>query len=211
MKTDRRFWVMVALLLLAKVGLHAVSDSERIPPLKPLSGFPDVVGRWHGRESPLDPSVIRAAAVDDYLNRDYQADDQSSVSLYVGYYKSQRTGETIHSPKNCLPGEGWETVSSELSELELSGGRRAPVNMYVVQNGTDRELVLYWYESHGRIIASEVWAKMYLITDAIWRHRTDAALVRIITPIGNDPRESRNRAENFAQQVLGPLHEFIPQ
>jgi len=132
------------------------------------------------------------------------------LGIYVGYYKSQRAGIVIHSPKNCLPGAGWQPVTSGYTDLVQPDGKRAKVNMYEVRKGLDRQIVLYWYQSHGRVIASEYWAKIYMVLDAIRIHRTDAALVRVVTPFNENRAEARQRAATFAERILEPLESLVP-
>jgi EpsI family protein len=210
MKANLRFWTMVLALTGATVGLHALSHGEPVVLSSPLSNFPLELGSWHGRELPLDRETLKVVAVDDYLNRVYQAPAGGAVGLYVGYYQSQQTGDVIHSPKNCLPGSGWQPVTAGRLSIFLPNGALAPVNLYVIEKGLDRQLVLYWYQSHGRIIASEYWAKFYMVRDAVRMNRTDSALVRIVTPLKPDRQGAQERATAFAQQMLTPLQSFIP-
>jgi EpsI family protein len=211
MKPNLRYWMMVVFLVVATLALRLVSHGEPVPPSSPLATFPFDVGAWNGRDIPLDREILKVAAVDDYLNRVYESAAAPPIGLYVGYYKSQQTGDAIHSPKNCLPGSGWEPVSAGRSPITLPDGRHALVNSYLIEKGLDRELVLYWYQSHGRIIASEYWAKIYMVRDALKLKRTDSALVRVITPVGHDsPQVAQLRAVAFAEQALVPLDGLIP-
>jgi EpsI family protein len=210
MKANLRFWAMVLALAGATVGLHALSHGTPVLLSTPLNTFPLELGSWHGHDVTLDSEVLKVAAVDDYLNRVYQASDGGIIGLYVGYYKSQQTGDAIHSPKNCLPGSGWQPVTAGHLNIPLPDGTLAPVNLYVIEKGLDRQLVLYWYQSHGRIIASEYSAKFYMVRDALRMNRTDSALVRIVTPFKKDRQEAQQSAVAFAEQLLTPLQSFIP-
>jgi len=210
-KANLRFWAMVLALAGATVGLHALSHGTPALLSSPLNSFPLELGSWHGREVPIDRDILKVAAVDDYLNRVYQSPAGGAVGVYVGYYKSQQTGDAIHSPKNCLPGSGWQPVTAGRLRISLPNGTLAPVNLYVIEKGLDRQVVLYWYQSHGRIIASEYWAKFYMVRDAIRMNRTDAALVRIVTPFKQDRQAAQERATTFAQQMLTPLQSLIPK
>ena len=136
---------------------------------------------------------------------------EPAVDLFIAYFPSQRTGNTMHSPKNCLPGSGWDPVSSDRVEIPYRGGR-ASVNRYIIARGAERQLVLYWYQAHDRIIASEYTAKICLVVDAIRMSRTDGALVRIVTPIppGEGLTKAQLRAESFAQQLVPSLETYIP-
>lgn len=202
---------MVAMLVAATIGLQLLSHGEEVSLAKPLAMLPLELGPWKGRDFPVEERIITAVAVDDHLNRVYWDADGRAIALYVGYYKSQRTGQTIHSPKNCLPGAGWQPVSA--SQLNLAGpdGGQVAVNLYVIEKGLERQLVLYWYQSHGRIIASEYWGKIYMVLDAIRLNRTDSALVRIVTADDQNDGESRQRAAVFAELVLAQLGSLIPR
>ncbi len=205
-----RFWIIAAVLVTATVGLHALRHGSSVPLRDKLEVLPLKVGAWEGRDLPLSERIIAAAGVDEYLNRVYVADDQV-LELYIGYYKNQRTGDTIHSPKNCLPGGGWLPLSSTYTDVRAADGHSFPVNLYVIGKDSSRQMVLYWYQSHGRIIASEYWAKIYMVSDALRYNRTDGALVRIITPLNGDERLARERAVQFAEQLLPQLDKTIPR
>ncbi|HEY1731664.1 MAG TPA: EpsI family protein, partial [Terriglobales bacterium] len=123
-----------------------------------------------------------------------------------------RTGATIHSPKNCLPGAGWNPAESSIYMLPLNDGRKVPINLYLIRKGLESEVVLYWYQAHGRIIASEYWGKFYLVYDALRLNRTDAALVRITVPVQHgDEASAQERALSFAKQITGDLDQIIPR
>ena len=192
-----------------------LSHGEATPPAKSLAEFPVQVGQYSKIiEWPLDKETLDILKVTDYLDRGYWTPgmNRDLMSLYVGYFRSQRTGATIHSPKNCLPGAGWSPVQSSIYEMQLDDGRKVPVNLYVLRKGLDQQLVLYWYQSHGRIVASEYWGKFYLIYDALRLNRTDAALVRITIPIDNgDEASARQRAIAFAKLVVPDVDQIIPR
>jgi EpsI family protein len=130
--------------------------------------------------------------------------------LYVGYYQSQRTGETIHSPKNCLPGSGWEPVRAGHLTIAMAAAPAIVVNEYLVEKGPAQYLVLYWYQAHGRVIASEYSGKVWLVFDGITRNRTDAALIRVLTPTRDGEDQARTRAVQFVQALYPRLNTFIP-
>jgi len=130
----------------------------------------------------------------------------------MGYYGSQRQGDTIHSPLNCLPGAGWTPVSQgQLAIANADGaGRDIIVNRYIVQKGLERQLVLYWYQSHGRVVASEYWSRAFLINDAIRLNRTDGSLVRVIAPIAVDADDSGAAAQDLAEEFVRVLFPQLP-
>jgi EpsI family protein len=213
MKAGIRYWAMIALFLGATAGTAYLSHGEATPPAKALSEFPSQVDGFQAAvDWPLDQKTIDLLGVTDYLNRGYVSLTQGPVGLYIGYFRSQRTGASIHSPKNCLPGAGWTPLQASVYELPLADGRKVPVNLYIVRKDLDEELVMYWYQAHGRIVASEYWGKFYLIFDAMRLNRTDAALVRITAPIQRgDEAQARARAIAFAQQITGDVDQIIPK
>ena len=177
--------------------------------------FPMTLQAWRATvDPPLDAEVLRVLGVDDYVSRVYYKPDRSAVGLYMGFYGSQRQGDTIHSPLNCLPGAGWQPIQDgRLTIANVDGaGRNITVNRYVVQKGLDRQLVLYWYQSQGEVVASEYWSKLSLIRNAIRTNRTDGALVRVIAPIpvGADDLGAEHLAEEFVRVLFPSLSSYLP-
>ena len=215
MKAGARYWLMVAVLLGATMGMAYLSHGEATPPAKPLSEFPVEVGPYTKViDWKLDKETLDILKVTDYLDRGYWTPgmNRDMLGLFIGYFRSQRTGASIHSPKNCLPGAGWNPVQASIYQLPLNDGRKVPINLYILRKALDEELVLYWYQSHGRIIASEYWGKFYLVYDALRLNRTDAALVRITIPVDNgDEAASKQRALTFAKQVASDVDQIIPR
>jgi EpsI family protein len=198
-----------ALVLQSELGApHVVTSAET------LVNFPRSLGRWNGENVALEPDVITAAAVDDYLNRSYRASD-STLGLYIGYYQSQRQGEALHSPLYCLPGAGWQPQSNRRLDLQLQGVRPQSVNQLVVERGLDRLLVLYWYQTFARVTASEYWRKLFLMHDAFVSGRTDVALVRIVTSMESRDPNTESRAVDlvrpFAELVLPEVQQRLFQ
>lgn len=206
-----RLWTVVVVLLGGTACLHAMSHGEPILPRQSLEKLPYIVGDWKGSETPLDSETLKVVAVTDYANRRYFSPNEMPVDLYIGYYASQRTGDTIHSPKNCLPGSGWDPIQSGYTTIPVAGGQKIKVNQYVIALGLDKQLVFYWYQGRGRVIASEYWGKFWMIDDAIMRNRTDGALVRVITQInGDDLSQAHDRLQKFTQILYPMLSKFIP-
>jgi exosortase D (VPLPA-CTERM-specific) len=216
---------VIALLLVSRVAIADVSRTEPVLPRQPFATFPVRLGDWQGeRTSRFDQQVLTILGVDEYINRIYQAPGGRMVGLYVGYYSSQRQGDTIHSPLNCLPGAGWEPVTKRRLPLAVAEGRngsgstssrRAPVvNRLLIRKGADRQVVLYWYQGHGRVTASEYWGKIYAVLDAIRLNRTDGALVRIVSPViaaGADGEQQADEAAfGFARELFPVLETYLP-
>jgi EpsI family protein len=206
-----RLRITTIILLAASLLLHSVSHGEPIVARQPLRELPYQLASWHGEERPLQRQVIDVVSASDLINRLYLNHEGQPVLLYVGYYESQRTGSTIHSPKNCLPGAGWEPIHTGLATISLQGGRQIVVNETLIQRGQDKQLVFYWYQGRGRVIADEYTGKFWMVADAISRNRTDGALIRVITPVGDEASEAQGRLTNFAQVLVPYLDEFIPK
>ena len=209
-----RISILSACLLLGAAYVAMASKTESVPPRESLSGFPHVVAEWRGRPAPdFDAEILEVLGVDEYVNRVYSTDDGSAVGLYIGYYESQRQGDTIHSPMNCLPGSGWEPVSRTYMDIPVQTGttrHTINVNRYLIRKGLDEQVVLYWYQSHGRAIANEYRSKILMVYDAVRLNRTDAALVRIVSPKIRNERDSELRAIDFVRAIYPLLDKYIP-
>ena len=206
--------VLTVLLLAQLAGLFAVSRREMVPLARPLAEFPRQVGVWTmAEEGVVEREVMDVLRADDVLTRTYYDPAQGrAANLFVAYFKSQRTGQAPHSPKNCLPGSGWMPSKSDLRAITIPG-RAEPieVNRYIVSRGDDKSLVLYWYQTRDRVVASEYRAKFHLIADAIRSNRTDTALVRVVVPvIGDDPEAATAAAERFVQAFFTTLRQLLP-
>ena len=208
-----RCCLLTAILLSGTALRGALEWPEEVNTAEPLARFPATLEAWRGVESPLDAEVVKVAEVDDYLNRTYQAPDGSQLGLYVGYYQRQRQGESIHSPLYCLPGAGWQPVSEIPVPLSDSKSGSRTAKQLVVQRGTDRLLVLYWYQTLQRVTASEYWRKLFLMADALTTGRTDVALVRVIAPIDFRNASSESTAVSlvrpFAERVLPEVQQRL--
>ena len=205
-----RLWITAGVLLESSALLHAVSHAEASVPRRPLGELPYSLGTWKGQERSMEERIVQAVGVSDYVNRVYSDAGDAGVQLYIGYYASQRTGDTIHSPKNCLPGAGWDPIHSGYVRLSVPGGSKIVVNEYVVQQDLDKRLVFYWYHGRGRVIASEYYGKFWMVADAISRNRTDGALVRLITPMNDGAANAHARLVSFAQVLFPQLDDLIP-
>jgi EpsI family protein len=204
--------VVLTAVFVAAIAARASLDSPRdVTTAESLGQFPRVVGAWRGEDVPLDPEVIKVAAVSDHLNRQYSSSTRS-LGLYIGYYQSQRQGESLHSPLFCLPGSGWQPIKTERTDLRMGDGART-INALVVEHGLTRLLVLYWYQTFGRVTASEYWRKLFLMRDAVVAGRTDVALVRITT--GIEARDLTGEAQSltavkpFAALVLPEIQQRL--
>jgi len=214
-----RLWCVVLLMFSTALVLHVRGDVDKVVPSHPLNEFPQTVGTRTAIEIPLDAETLAILGKGDFLNRVYTGHpttlglaDPAQVGLYIGYFATQRTGQSIHSPQNCLPGAGWTFLSSGVTELTDSTGNKYSVGDYLITNGTVTEEALYWYQLHGRTISNDYKAKIYTLVDSIRLGRSDEALVRIITPVNpHENREAaRSRAIGFAEQITPLLPTYIP-
>jgi exosortase D (VPLPA-CTERM-specific) len=193
------------------IYLAGFSRTERVPLRESLGRLSMQFDRWRGKPTvKLDDRIVAKLGVDEYVNRVYYNLDRRWIHLYVAYYQSQRQGSTIHSPKNCLPGAGWQPVESGRIVIPIEGREPLEVNRYIVQKGMEKHLVLYWYQSHGRVVASEYWAKFYLVIDAIRMNRTDGALVRVISPIRESQHKAEQQAIEFTKALFPLLNRHLP-
>lgn len=205
-----RALILVAVIAAAGAYSAGASGGEASVSRLPLASLPTTIDRWQGLEAPpFADDIVAQLGVDEYVNRQYVHDTKPPVALYVGYYASQRQGDTIHSPQNCLPGTGWQPISSERGTID-AGGATLRVNRYLIQKGLDRQAVIYWYQGRGRVVANEYANKLWLMVDAARLRRTDGALVRLITPVADTPASAFDQLSAFATSLYPRLGAHLP-
>jgi EpsI family protein len=215
MRSYARVFAALVLLVTTALFLPARNRREVFPPRLALASFPMQLGGWTGTDVEIPKDVLDVLGPGDFLLRVYRSSDEQLPlnDIFIAYFPSQRAGDTIHSPKNCLPGAGWSPIDS--GQIPLSVDGRAPfvVNRYVIAKGGERQLVLYWYLAHNRPVASEYWARIYLVTDSIRMNRSDGALVRLTTHMlpGESIDSAMHRLLPFAGEVVPLLNQYIPQ
>lgn len=209
------FMVASALLVLFIVtSITLPRPAEMYPPRTEFADFPMQVGDWHGRRQSLEGIYSDALQLDDYLLADYVNSAGEGLNLYIPYYQSQRKGEAVHSPRSCLPGGGWQM--RDFGQRTLTGvtlaGRPLRVNRALIELGNQRELVYYWFQQRGRIIDNEFVVKWYLFWDALTRHRTDGAMIRVITPIpaAGSEQDADRQITEFVGKIAPRLRPYIP-
>jgi len=204
-------WVLVA----QAAGYYLMPNTERAFSTRPLREFPGQIGTWRMiQEFPMEPEVQAVLKSDDSMNRIYAAPGKSgALNLFVAFFKSQTTGVAPHSPKNCMPGSGWAPVSSGMIDVPLSDGEPIEVNRYLVSRGDSRTLVLYWYQTPMRIVASEFAAKFWLVADSMRYRRSDTSLVRVSIPLGENvtSEQAEREAVEFVQSLLPELNRHLPR
>jgi EpsI family protein len=215
MRPHLRFVLAAALLATTATFLQYRRRNEIIAPRRPVASFPARLGDWTGADVPIPEDALAVLGPGDFLLRLYEnaALIEPNVDLFLAYFPSQRAGDTIHSPKHCLPGAGWSPVESSRVTLTLPGRTPFLANRYVIAKGSERQLVLYWYLAHDRVVASEYWAKFYLVTDAIRMNRSDGSLVRFTTVIsgGETADAAQQRLLAFAANVVPLLNDYVPR
>jgi EpsI family protein len=206
-----------ALLLLQVFAFYALaSRPETTPPVGPLALFPAAIGQWYGaRDYPIEPETLEVLRADDTLDRLYlDTASRRGVILFIAFFKTQRYGQSPHSPKNCLPGSGWEPVAGMSSRPALEApGEAQPIviNKYVTEHGDEQSVTLYWYQSHGRVIASEFAAKFWSIADSVRYHRSDTAIVKVTIGVDNGDIETATKTGyDFIHAMFPALLRQLP-
>ncbi len=201
---------IAVILLITFFLLGIVGQSEKVMPNKDFSSFPLKIDGWIGEKSKLDEKVYNILGVEDYILANYRSPGNDIVNLYVGYYQSQKEGDIIHSPKNCMPGAGWNITETAIETIQFPNNIDTPVLKLVLMKGSQKQLVLYWFQSRGRIIASEYAQKLWLVYDSIVKNRTDGSFVRLIAPVSKDEETTLTTLKNFAEKIYPHLNTYIP-
>jgi len=207
-----RLGISVALLLVAFVALHFRSTSEGVPLRKSFDRFPDSIGTWTGRDDTvMDAGTLGMLRMSDYLFRRYVDPTGRSAWLYIGYWQSQRRGADIHSPKNCLPGGGWEPVETARISIPVPGAAPITVNRYLIQKDRQMQVVIYWFQAQGTVVAGELDAKIAMVRSAVFRNRTDGALVRISSGVHGTIPETTEALVGYIQALYPVLRDYLPE
>ena len=179
-----RHFLPALILLLGCAGMLRTKAQRTVPSLAPMKSISPSYGDFTVVDQVLSKDEIEVAGMTDYAARAYVRDSAAAFTTFVSYYDRQSQGHTIHSPRNCLPGAGWEVFSPGTRLIERAGGH-AEVNRYVLKNGPQTALVLYWYQGRDRVVASEYAVKWNLLRDAALLGHTEEALVRVVVPVQN--------------------------
>jgi exosortase D (VPLPA-CTERM-specific) len=209
----RTFVAAFAILLaFVAVAMLLPRPAEIVPVRASFVEFPMRLGEWTGRRGALEGIYLDQLKLDDYLLADYESAD-GTANLYMAYYNSQRKGEAVHSPRSCLPGGGWQLREFDQRTLPVRiDGEPLRVNRTLIELGNQRLLVYYWFQQRGRIVTNEFAVKWYLFWDAVTRHRTDGALVRLTTPLplGSAEAAADQRLTELASLIGPDLPRFVP-
>ena len=203
----RRVALILALVAMAGIARWRMKPADVRPPVS-LVQLPFDLGSWHGRDAgAYAPDVVAVLGVDEYVNRGYATDDGQRANLYVGYYRSQEQGASIHSPLNCLPGAGWEP--ERVARVALG---RGAARQLIVRNGARRFVVVYWYQTPTRLEGDEYRSRMYTVIDTLRYGRNDAALVRVMSAVGSargDEARATADAMSLAQAIAPQVQRLL--
>ena len=206
-----RFGLVVVPMLATAIGLQVHSNGDA----RHVGYLPTQIGDWTGSDMPISQEELDILGPGEYLMRSYEdaSQPEPAITLFIPFFPTQKAGDTIHSPDHCLLGAGWFPDSRERIQLTRPDGSSMPVNRYVVSRTGERQLVLYWFQAHGRVVASEWSAKYYLISDSIRMNRSDGGMVRLMTPMldGESPDAAQARMMKLGSQFLPLLESYIPR
>ncbi len=209
--TPKRTIIIIGIMLITAALTAFASHSEMIAPNKPFSEFPLELDQWKGQKGELDQKVYNILGVEDYILANYRKVSGEMVNFYVGFYQSQKEGDIIHSPKNCMPGAGWNITDTSIETVPMEDtGTSIKVIKLLLQKGAEKQVVLYWFQSRGRIISSEYMEKIWLVVDSVIKNRTDGSFVRLISPVTVDEETTVQLLKEFVNKVFPALNEHIP-
>jgi exosortase D (VPLPA-CTERM-specific) len=208
------FAVTVALLGGTLALAQGVGFRERVPIRKSFADFPLRVAGWSGERKDMASEYARALEFSDYVIVDYRDRDGREVNFYTAYYETQRKGGSIHSPATCLPGSGWEFTDSGIATIPPDGASEKPMRVMraFMRKGGVSQLIYYWFPQRGRVVTGTYELKLFTFWDALTRHRTDGALVRVITPLypNENTGDAENRLRSFARSISPVLEGYLP-
>ncbi len=209
-----RVLTIIALFAVTWYVLKMTAEVTPVPIKKALALFPHQVGNYHLSKSfQSSADVVEMLGVDDYLQYNYIDEANTRINLYVGYYKAVGVSGSYHSPKNCLPGGGWgiDGVKDVVLQVGSKGERQVTVSQMLIRNGAEYQVVTYWYQNRGRIVASEYWEKVYLVLDAILMQRRDGTFVRIMSVVPDKQIGATEvKLKRFAEQTMILLEDHLP-
>ena len=205
---------IIVLLIVAALFINWFEQrGEASVERKSLREIPAKLGDWTQKGSDIRFSEQTEAVLrtSDYVMREYGNSSGKYANLYIGYYASQKTGATYHSPQNCLPGAGWEMKSPEIVEINTPSGKSFQANRYIIENGTSKAVMIYWYQGRGRAVSSEYHDKVYTVLDSVLRRRSDGSMVRVMTSVGSSEVEALQTAVDLSANTAETLSQFVPE
>lgn len=209
---------LLLLLVSAPAAWAFSSQTELMPQRAAFAEFPQQLAGWHGRRSAIEQVYLDVLMLDDYIMADYVEESAAAaptaVNFYVAWYNSQRAGQSVHSPRSCIPGGGWTIQSIEQVEVADAqiGSQTLRVNRAIIENGANKQVVYYWFQQRGRVITNEYLVKWYLFWDSLTRQRSDGALVRLMAavPEGKSLDQVEREVQAFARTLAPKLEAYVP-
>lgn len=211
MMAKRQAILLIAILVVQVGVFYGSSRNEYVPELRPLMGMPGNFGEWRMvRQTQVEPEVQAELKADDTVVRDYLNPSGEGANLYIAFFKTQRTGVVPHSPKHCLPANGFVPLKSDIMMVDTATGQPISVNRYIVSRGDTKQMVFYWYQMPHRVVAGEYQAKMYLVADALRYNRTDTALVRVVVNFRDTEQATEKVGLDFIRAAFPALRGYFP-
>ena len=209
---------LVVLAAVAALTLAMPETKQKAPLRQDFAQFPlQLPGGWQGRTDSIAPDILAVLAVSDYFIANYTRAKEPWVNFYSAYYESQSGGESSHSPRTCIPGDGWailtmEEVQVPLGEVDNASSPGLLVNRAVIQKGEHKHLVYFWFRQRGQSLTGELDVKWRILRDSILHDRSDGALIRLITPIlpTEDSAAAERRLIDFVRELQPRLGAYIP-
>jgi EpsI family protein len=161
----------------------------------------------------MEQEFVDQLQFSDYAMVDFKNNRGQIVNFYTAYYESQRKGKATHSPETCLPGAGWIFREAGATDIAVGSGKSMRINRAFIEKTGTKELTYYWFAQRGRILTSLYQVKIYSFWDALTKHRTDGALVRLITPVyeRESVGDAETRLQGFTKAIVPVLKEYIPE
>jgi EpsI family protein len=204
--------ILTIVLALQAALFYTASHGDAVPLKQSLDQFPKTVGMWRmTQQGVVDKETLDILKADDTLSRNYGS-PVGELNLWVAYFQTQRTGQSPHSPKNCLPGAGWSQTASGYLDVQIPDTQQTiKINHYEVAKGDEKSVVLYWYQSERRVVANEYEAKFWLVADSVRLHRSDTSIVKVVVPVFRDNRQQAlDAGVKFVQTCYPVLRQFLP-
>jgi exosortase D (VPLPA-CTERM-specific) len=211
----RSYLAAIAIVAVTAAVSALMPESAHLRPVrKEFSQFPLEMGSWKGRTDFIDPVYMPLLQLDDYILADFTDVAGQRINFYVPYYATQVNGNSVHSPRACIPGDGWEIIDFAPRVLRDVSFKGMPlkVNRVVIQKGEHKQLVYYWFQQRGRIVTDEYVVKLFIFWDSLMRHRSDGAMVRLVAPLGpgEEIEAVDQRLEAFATTAVPALTAYVP-
>jgi len=212
--STRRVWLLCGLFLACAGLIQLIGRGTPVPLERPLADFPAELGSWRaGPNEILPDNVVKVLGVDDYVSRFYDGPG-GPIHFYASYFSTTWGGKSYHSPRNCMPGSGWDVAKLDILPIAVTNPHphAVSVSRMLMVKGADHQVVLYWYQGRGRIMPTEYSERIYRVVDSLLKQRTDGAFVRIVVPVSQNRLDAAmETAVVFAQAVIPVVNTYLPK